>query len=77
MQLETMKAELSTALSASEAIISAAEKRKGPLTSTEQSQLTTHRKPLTRSLRRLRRREKRGKILPRFAASYRRTGLGS
>lgn len=61
MQLETMKAELSTALSASEAIISAAERRKGPLTSTEQSQLTTHRKTIDALTPQIEKAEKAGK----------------
>ena len=61
MQLETMKAELNTALSASEAIISSAERRKGPLTPTEQSQLKAHRNTINTLTPQIETAEKAGK----------------
>ncbi len=61
MQLETMKQELSTALSAADAILSAAERRKGPLTSTEHSQLTTHRRTIDTLTPQIEKAEKAGK----------------
>jgi HK97 family phage major capsid protein len=77
MQLETMKAELSTALSASEAIISAAERRKGPLTSTEQSQLTTHRKTIDALTPQIEKAERASKDPSAVREKFRAMGLGA
>jgi HK97 family phage major capsid protein len=77
MQLETMKAELSTALSAADAILSAAERRKGPLTSTEHSQLTTHRRTIDTLTPQIEKAERASKDPSAVREKFRAMGLGA